>query len=245
MPVQVRQAEEPLAMNRTNGYTTLPPLQSGDQLSRAEFERRYHLHREIKKAELIEGEVYVPSPVLVATHGDPHFDMILWLGVYRANTPGVRGSDNATVRLDQENEPQPDALLRLEPGVGGRSVIGSDGYLEGPPELIVEIAASSASYDLSKKKRVYARNGVLEYVVFQSYEQRVDWFVLQETVYQPLLPDADGVIRSQVFPGLWLDPAAFWAGAISRLLAVLQEGLATANHAAFVSMLETNRTKPN
>lgn len=151
-----------------------PPLNSGDHLSRAEFERRYQAHPEIKKAELIEGVVYVSSPIRYEKHADPHFDIIAWLGAYRAATPGVKGGDNATLRLDLENEPQPDAMLRLEPEVGGRSSVTEDDYLEGAPELIVEIAASSASYDLHDKRRVYARNGVPEYLVIQTYEQRVD-----------------------------------------------------------------------
>ena len=117
----------------TNGHVLIPPLESGDRLSRVEFERRYHLHPNIKKAELIEGEVYVASPVHVKKHADPHFDLIGWLAVYRAATPGVRGSDNATVRLDLENEPQPDILLRLIPELGGKAYITDYYYLDGAP----------------------------------------------------------------------------------------------------------------
>ncbi len=202
-----------------------PPFDPGDRLSRAEFERRYHLYPEIKKAELIEGVVYMPSPIRFEQHGSPHFLIITWLGVYQANTPNVRGGDNATVRLDLENEVQPDALLRLEETAGGRSRVTVDDYLEGPPELMVEIAASSASYDLHDKRRVYARSGVLEYLVIQMYEQRVDWWTLKEGVYQPLQPDERGVLRSEVFPGLWLQPAALWSADLAAMLAVLQEGL--------------------
>jgi len=215
-----------------------PPLSSGDYLSRAEFERRYHAHPEIKKAELIEGVVYVASPVLANLHGDPHFDVITWLGVYRAKVPGLRGSDNATLRLDLKNEPQPDALLRLSPALGGGAYIGEDGYLEGRPELVVEIAASSASYDLNRKKRVYARSQVPEYLVFETYEQRVHWFVLSGEQYELLAPDANGIIRSEVFPGLWLQVDALWAGDVATVLAVLQQGLAAPEHAAFVEQLK-------
>ena len=137
-------------------------MNAGDRLSRAEFERRYQAHPEINKAELIEGVVHMPSPVHFALHSQPHVDIITWLGLYRAATPGVVGGDNATVRLDYENVVQPDALLRLEPALGGRSQVTEDDYLAGPPELVVEIAASSASYDMHDKRRVYARNGVQE-----------------------------------------------------------------------------------
>lgn len=225
----------------TNGYVPLPPLESGDRLARVEFERRYHLYPEIKKAELIEGEVYVASPVYVKKHGNPHFDLVGWLAVYRAATPGAVGSDNATVRLDLENEPQPDILLRLEPELGGKSSITEDDYLEGAPEFVVEIAASSVSYDMNKKKRMYACNGVREYLVAQAYEQRVDWFVLRPEGYEVLPPDEKGVVRSEVFPGLWLATDAVWQGDLRKMLAVLQEGLTSAEHADFTKFLEQKR----
>jgi len=140
--------------------------------------------------------------------------------------------------LNFENEVQPDALLRLEPGVGGRSHVTEDDYLEGPPELVVEIATSSAAYDLHDKRRVYARNGVLEYLVVQMYEHRLDWFILREGVYETLL-DANGVLCSETFPGLWLQPSALWSGDLAAMLAVLNEGLASPEHAAFRARLQT------
>ncbi len=215
----------------------VPPLNPGDHLSRAEFERRYEAHPEIKKAELIEGRVYMPSPVRHPDHGRPHRDLVTWLGVYNAATPGVDGSDNGTVRLDYENEPQPDTFLRLQTTHGGRSHLTEDRYIEGPPELVVEVAASSASYDLHEKLRAYQRNGIQEYLVAQMYEQRVDWFALREGVYEPLEPDEQGVLRSEVFPGLWLQPSTLWAADIAGLLAVLQEGIASPEHTAFAERL--------
>lgn len=148
----------------------IPALAAGDYMTRPEFERRYHAHPELKKAELIEGIVYLPSPVRADKHGDPHFDMIGWLGFYRMTTPGIRGSDNATIRFDFINEPQPDVLLRLDPALGGNSWIDGDGYLQGAPELVVEVATSSTSYDLHQKKATYARHGVQEYLVLQANE---------------------------------------------------------------------------
>jgi Uma2 family endonuclease len=218
----------------------MPPLESGDRLSRAEFERRYEAHPEIKKAELIEGVVYVASPVRIEQHGSPHAAMVGWLVVYAAHTPGVKIVDNGTMRLEGENDAQPDAFLRLEPEKGGRSHVTEDDYLEGPPELIVEIAASSAAYDLHDKKEVYQRNGVQEYVAAQVYEQRVDWFVLREGIYESLTPDEAGVLRSEVFPGLWLQPTALWSGDLAAMLAVLQQGLNSPEHAAFVARLGTD-----
>lgn len=184
----------------------------------------------------------MPSPVRFEQHGRLHSDVIGWLFVYRTATPGVLAGDNTTVRLDFENEVQPDALLRLEPVHGGRSQVTADDYLEGPPELVVEVAASSAAYDLHDKRRVYARNGAQEYLALQVYEQYVDWFVLREGVYATLKPDANGIIRSEVFPGLWLQPDALWSGDSVTLLAILQEGLASPEHAAFLVRLQTQQT---
>jgi Uma2 family endonuclease len=215
----------------------MPILESGDRLSRAEFERRYQALPQIKKAELIEGVVYVASPVRIKQHGEPHGDIITWLGLYKVATPGVMLGDNPTVRLDFDNEPQPDALLRIDETKGGQSRISADDYLEGAPELIVEIAASSASYDLYDKLRAYRRNGVREYLVWLTQEQAFRWYVLQEGEYVQQQPDGLGVLRSQVFPGLQLAVEALLAGEMQRVLVVLQEGIDSEMHQRFVARL--------
>ncbi len=215
----------------------LPPLENGDRLTRHEFERRYQAMPHIKKAELIEGVVYVASPLRFEPHAEPHSSIVGWLWVYRSATPGVRLGDNATVRLDMDNEPQPDVLLRLDESLGGQSRISDDGYVEGAPELIAEVAASSAAYDLRDKLRVYRRNAVQEYLVWQVYDQRLDWFRLREGEYVPLQPDNAGIVRSEVFPGLWLAIPALLEGNLAQVLAVLQQGLTTSEHAAFVEQL--------
>jgi Uma2 family endonuclease len=157
-----------------------------------------------------------------------------WLGVYKAATPGVGMADNTTVLIDADNEPQPDALLRIEQG--GQSCITEDDYLEGAPELIVEIAASSASYDLHEKLKVYRRNQVQEYLVWRVYDRQFDWFSLQAGEYIQIEPN-DDILRSQVFPGLWLDKAALLSGDLAKVLAVLQMGLSTPEHQAFVQKM--------
>jgi Uma2 family endonuclease len=211
-----------------------PPLESGDRLTRPEFERRYAAAPHIKKAELIEGLVYVASPLRHEQHGKPHGRLMTWLGVYQAYTPGTDFSDAPTVRLDLDNELQPDAVLFIH---DGQTHLSAEGYLEGAPELIVEIAASSAAIDLGSKKQVYRRNGVQEYLVWQSYENRLDWFYLTDGDYQPLPIDADGVLRSRVFPGLWLALADLLQAQMPQVLAVLQSGLQSPEHQAFVESL--------
>jgi Uma2 family endonuclease len=212
------------------------PLCAGDRLTRDEFEQRYEAMPDVNKAELIEGVVYIPSPVSAEDHGEPHFDFITWLGVYRSHTPGVRGGDNSSLRLDLDNEPQPDGYLRLLPERGGRSKLVG-GYLQGPPELIAEVSASSASYDLHDKLNAYRRNQVLEYVVWRVWDNAVDWFVWRAGRFERREPDADGIYKSTVFPGLWLDPAAVVAGDMARVLEVLERGLASKEHADFVARL--------
>ncbi|MBE9216891.1 Uma2 family endonuclease [Plectonema cf. radiosum LEGE 06105] len=218
----------------TKPLLTIPPLESGDKLTRAEFERRYHAMPNLKKAELIEGVVYLASPLRIKSHGEPHAFIMAWLGVYKAQTSNVGFADNSTVRLDADNEPQPDALLRIENG--GQSRITEDDYVQGAPELIVEIAASSASYDLHEKLKVYRRNQVQEYLVWRVYDSAFDWFKLQEGEYIQLEADNEGIIRSQIFPGLWLDKSALLSGNLAQVLLVLQQGLSTAEHQNFISL---------
>lgn len=216
----------------------LLPLENGDRLTRREFERRYTARPDIKKAELIEGVVHMPSPVRFAGHGEPHGVILAWLVTYCAFTPGIRAADNATIRLDLDNEPQPDALLCIEPHAGGRSRLSEDDYVEGAPELIVEIAASSAAYDLHDKLRAYRRNGVQEYLIWRVYEKQLDWFVLVDDEYRPLTPNTDGLIHSRIFPGLRLAVDALLAGDVARVLAELQTGVETPEHATFVERLQ-------
>jgi Uma2 family endonuclease len=222
----------------TGNEAPIPPLEAGDRLTRAEFERRYAAMPHVKKAELIEGRVYMPSPVSQENHGEQHFDVITWLGTYRAFTPGTRGGDNSTVRLDLDNEPQPDTFLMILPAHGGQAAVGSHGYVERAPELVVEVAASSVSYDLHEKLNAYRRNGVREYLVWRTLDHAFDWFVIREGRFEPLAPGEDGILRTEVFPGLWLDPAALLAGDLARVLAVLQQGIASEEHTAFVASLQ-------
>ena len=216
----------------TNSLPTparIPQLESGDSLSRDEFERRYFAMPNCKKAELIEGIVYMPSPVSYENHGGPHCKIITWLGVYSANTPGISAGDNSTVRLDLTNEPQPDVVMFSEPQFGGAVKI-VNGYIEGSPELVVEVSASSVSIDMHAKRRVYLRNGVKEYIVWRVQDGALDWFVLRNTEYANLLPDAAGILRSETFPGLWLKASGTLEKWIVKQTAIPSKRKATTVH---------------
>jgi Uma2 family endonuclease len=217
----------------------VPRLENGDRLTRPEFERCYEAMPHVKKAELIEGVVYVPSPVRHEGHGRQHSDLDCWLGVYAASTSEVEVSNNATVRLDLDNEPQPDLLLRIV--AGGQSRIDADGFIDGAPELVAEIASSSAAYDLHQKLGVYRRHGVREYIVWRVPDGAIDWFVLREGRYDRLAPDARGIYKSEVFSGLWLDAAAMVRGDVAAALQVLGQGLVSREHGEFVARLRQRR----
>lgn len=211
-------------------------LEAGDRLSRAEFERRYEAMPELKKAELIEGVVYMPSPILMI-HGEAQGYLLVWLASYQMATLGVQCGGNASVRLDLDNEVQPDALMRIHTFAGGSSRLSSKGYVDGAPELVIEIALSSVSYDLHDKLKVYRRNGVQEYLVWRVLEGAIDWFSLEEGEYAPLPAGEDGVVRSRVFPGLWLAVSALLQGDLTAVMAALQDGLRSPEHTAFAERL--------
>ena len=221
----------------------IPTLEAGDRLTRAEFERRYLAMPEVKKAELLEGVVYMPSPVRLRRHGEPHAHVVAWLVLYRTATPNLVVADNSSTRLDLDNEPQPDAILLVEPAKGGQARIAPDDYVEGAPELVVEVASSSVSYDLDVKLKVYRRNGVREYVVWRVLDRKIDWFSLKDGEYVPIAVDESGIYKSEVFPGLWLDPVALVRGDISAVIAALNRGLASAEHAKFVDKLKSHGEK--
>lgn len=223
----------------TTKSVNIPPLENGDRLSRGEFERRYQAMPNHQKAELIAGIVYMASPLRITQHGNPHARIMTWLGSYWAVTPGIELGDNSTVQLDHYNEPQPDALLRIQ--TGGQSTVNEDGYVEGAPELIVEIAASTVSLDLHQKLEVYQLHQVQEYLVWRVEDDQLDWFQLKQGKYLKLQPDIEGILYSQVFPGLWLDQNALLTGNLAKVLQVLQKGLASGEHQSFVEKLNSSK----
>src|SRR6266849_6819391 len=187
----------------------VPPLSAGDKLTREEFLRRWEAHSKIKNAELIGGIVFMPSPVSVE-HGDMDGDLGTWLGTYKAATPGTASGHNTTSFL-LDDTPQPDLNLRLLPECGGKSSVEGR-YLQGVPELLAEICRSSASYDLHVKLDLYQAAGIPEYLAILLFEQEIRWHVLVNGQYQLLPAGPDGLIRSRIFPGLWLDGRALLAG---------------------------------
>jgi Uma2 family endonuclease len=203
-------------MVTARAYSEPPPLESGDHLTSREFERRYEAMPELKKAELIEGVVFLASPVSL-DHSEGQGVLTGWLAVYAARTPGVRFHSDGSVRLDVDNQFQPDVFLwRTE---GGTAHVGEKGLLDGAPELVVEVAASSVSRDLYTKKNVYRRSGVSEYLVWRVRDREVDWFELRDGEYVPREPDSTGIIESAQFPGLRLNVAALLSGDLAAVLA--------------------------
>lgn len=212
-----------------------PPLEAGDHLDQPTFHARYMQTADHIKAELIGGVVYMPSPVR-RSHGKFHVKLLRWLDSYADDTPGTEVLDNTTSILGNDSEPQPDACLRV---INGQSKETEDDYILGPPEFIAEVASSTASYDLHKKKDDYERYGVREYLVLLIHEKRAVWFGRAEGGFVEMTMGTDGLFRSVVMPGLWLDVAAFFRLDIQAVEAVLQQGLATAEHTAFVDSLRS------
>lgn len=221
------------------GRRTLPPLVEGQRLGRAAFHERYEAMPPGTRAELIGGIVHMPSPLSLG-HGERDSTVSDWLGLYKRHTPGLRKALNATVMLDDYGEHQPDSVLIVPGELGGRTRV-VDGFLVGPPELVVEVGRSSRRLDLGARKADYERAGVREYLFVGVDPDEVRWFVRREDGFGELALDPDGLVRSEVFPGLWLDPRALLADDVDRVVAALELGLATPEHAAFVAHLAEPR----
>ena len=215
--------------------TSAPLLEAGDRLSREEFERRYERMPHLKKAELIEGTVYMPSPTRCTLHAEPQAQLAAWLVVYASETTGVKCGDNSTVRLDLDNEPQPDLVLLKLPAQAGQARISADDYIEGAPELVVEIVASSRAYDLHQKKAPTAATASAN--TWRGSPASSGWSggCYTRGSIKRLIPAAGGLLHSAVFPGLWLDPAALLRGDMKEVLAALRRGLDSLEHRAFVA----------
>jgi Uma2 family endonuclease len=222
----------------TQSTGSAPELRDGDRMTQREFHAIYGLMPKHVRAQLIAGRVYVASPMKV-NHGRSTPPMAALLTLYEARTPGVEAMEGSTVILSEEDEPEPDLMLRILPEYGGKSRNTSDGYVEGPPELLIEVSDTTRLLDLGDKRRQYAIHGVREYLVVDLRDRRLHWFDL--TADQELDAPADGVYRIKIFPGLWIDSAALFDRDLPRLLATLDAGLAAPEHAAFVASLAAVR----
>ena len=218
----------------------VPRLENGDHLDQETFHVRYKAMPKNVKAELIGGRVYIVASPTLVPHGRPHSRLVGWLAIYQAETPGTETLDNTSTVLSKKSEPQPDACLLILPECGGQTREEYN-WLEGSPELVVEVASSSESYDLYEKRDDYERYGVREYVVYAARQQHVYWWIRRGERYEELPPGADGIYRSETFPGLWLDAAALVQADSAKIHESLRQGLATKEHAAFVAKLEAAR----
>jgi len=198
-------------------------FEAGDRMGREEFLARWEQMPALKFAELINGVVYLPSPVSMQ-HSRKDYLLHLWTGGYVGRIGFVEGLSNGTWLMEWTSAPQPDLALRIKPDLGGQSKDAGK-YPAGAPEFVAEVCGSSRSYDLGPKLELYERAGVREYVTALLEERRVEWRVLRGGAFQLMAPDGAGVFRSGVLPGLWLDEPAFWRDDIPAVLARLEEGL--------------------
>jgi Uma2 family endonuclease len=232
---------EMATVNRPRRTRTLPPLENGDQLDQPTYHARYEAMPEDCRAQLIAGIVYMASPQKMP-HSKAQTLAARWLDEYAEATPGTEALLNNTQILGPESEPEPDLCLFVLPECGGRVRVDEEQYLHGPPELIVEVSWATESIDLHRKKDDYQQAGVREYVVLALRMQQVFWFVLRRGKYLEVALPSDGLFRSREFPGLWLDAEAMLSNHRVRVLAALKQGLATAEHTAFVAKLEKQKS---
>ena len=221
---------------------TMPSLVEGQRLDQPVFHERYQAMPPGTRAELIDGLVYIPSPV-GPDHGRAHVPTLVWLSYYQENTPGVEVLDNASTVLGHKSEPQPDGLLRILPEYGDRTRTDRR-FVRGVPELVIEVSHTSRYTDLGPKLDDYQRAGVQEYIVRALEPDEVLWFVLRAGLFVELPPGSDGILRSEIFPGLWLAPEALIAGDTRRLRLLIDLGVATPEHAALVDRLAASRRVP-
>lgn len=220
----------------------VPPFQDGDVLDQPTFHSLYETTPSGFRAELIEGIVHMASPVQLR-HGGPSGKVSQWLGAYADEVEGTFAYNEITAILGPSDEPQPDHSLLVLPEAGGQTRENHGGYLLGAPELAVEIANTTTLIDLHAKKAMYERYGAREYIVVEAKRKTVHWFTRRGEKFVPLLPDIDGILVSKVFPGLWLAPAALFDRSAKRLLATLQLGIASPEHAKFAAKLRAKLAK--
>lgn len=223
---------------------TSAPFHDGMRLSRSEFRRLRDARPDVRRAERLDGALLMPAATRHLLHGKPHRRFEQWLSAYELATEGVDGSLACTVALGADHDPEPDSILFIAREAGGKCIITKEDYLEGAPELVVEIGASTAAIDLGRKRRIYESHGVDEYIVWLTESAEIRWFHRRDGQFEPLAAGPDGILRSVIFPGLWLDVAAMLRLDMRRVLDVLNQGLATPEHAAFAARLREQMQRP-
>lgn len=228
---------------RDPNHSLVPPLRDGDRLSLEEFERRWEATPDLKRAELIEGQVYMNAASLRWDwHAEPHGLVVHVMNSYSFATPGVRCGLEPSFRMEPNSMPQPDAVLRVHEDWGGQSRLAR-GYLIGSPEFLVEISASTEKHDLETKKDLYQQAKVQEYFVWSVLDEKIISFSLSGEEYLEVVPDASGVLKSSVLPGLWFDTAALIHGDRDRIADVLRAGLQSPEHEQFVAKLKARHVQ--
>jgi Uma2 family endonuclease len=223
-----------MAANPKTLSKPLPIMHNGDHMKQPEFHFAYSSMPENYRAELIGGVVFEPSPVSYshARNDNMFHDLITQ---YAKKSKLAEVAPNATVILSEDDEVQPDVLLRLPEELGGRSrLVGK--FLEGAPELVAEIAYSSRAIDLHLKKQRYAKAGVIEYLVFCIEPKKLHWFRLQEE--KGIKRNGDGTFCSKVFPGLWINEPALIEANSERADEILAEGLNSEEFNDFKNQLQ-------
>jgi Uma2 family endonuclease len=220
-----------------------PLLHDGQRLDQPTFHELYLRTPEDFRAELIDGVVHVMSSPVSPKHGRPFASINGWIYNYSIETSGTIIQGDTTTKLGPRSEVQPDCALLIDPDFGGQTGEDLKGYTTGCPELVVEISSSTLQLDLNAKKRAYEEAGAKEYVVYDEPHRTFHWFALRDGKFELLPKSEDGVYRSEVFPGLWLDEAAFVANDGLGVMAALRPGLQSPEHADFVERLRQNRAK--
>jgi len=213
------------------------PLQGGERMRRNEFERRFDATPGLKRAELVEGTVWIPPQMGEVRYGSARMALIGLIGSYCAATPGVSGGAHGHIRLDAVNMPQPDVSVHLGKAYGGQSRIDADGYLEGAPEFVADVVRQRAEWPTGRVEAL-RRNGVREFAVWRVDDCLIDWFVVRDGKQERLEMGADGVYRSRVLPGLWVDPVALLTDERARAMAVMRQGIASPEQGEFIERLK-------
>jgi Putative restriction endonuclease len=227
--------DDPDAMRRP------PRLVNGERLDQPTFHALYEATPPSTRAELINGVVFMPDPFGVE-HARAIMPVTVWLAYYAEQVPILDAMRNVTTILGWKCELQPDLALVIPDEFGGQTQSDTD-WLRGPPELVAEVADETRYVDLGPKLEDYEGAGVWEYVVRALKPDTVYWFVRRGGRFVELAPGPDGIYRSEIFPGLWLDAEALIRGDRRRLREVIDLGCATPEHAAFAARLAAGRDR--
>jgi Uma2 family endonuclease len=197
-----------------------PSIQEANASGLVTFEKFYEIVEENVKADLLDGKIIRDSPAIPRhSHVVTRLGRLIGDFAEKFDIGEVFGA-TASVRLSKYQGPEPDVFFIRK----SRLRIMGEKYIDGPPDLCVEvISKSSRKIDRGRKFVLYAEHGVKEYWIVDPLRNTVEFYENHDGAWVEIKPDERGRLHSKVLPGFWFNPKWLSKDLLPPVSEMLQE----------------------